>query len=157
MLKVPPDKAITGYVPCPECQTPCGVFFPKGGRRRFIPYLSCDTCKVTMQTNDIKPYIVSRYTPTLDSYAAKYKVDVSKEQEQLAASRWTENPDSYAARIQGMDDEQEKALKDVLDPELTEHDIMPLPPVTIDSATQSVVGESDKTSSTTSTHRQTHR
>ncbi|PKF48628.1 hypothetical protein, partial [Enterovibrio nigricans] len=74
-----------------------------------------------------------------------------KEQEQLAASRWTENPDSYAARIQGMDDEQEKALKDMLDPELTEHDILPLPPVTIDNATQSVVGEFDKTSSTTST------
>ncbi len=148
MLKVSSNKAIAGFAPCPQCQTPSTVHFPCGGKRANTPYLSCGQCNATIQSSDTKNYIKEHYVPTLKDYAIRYEADVSDEQEQIAANKWTENPAQYDAKMNGIREIESLACAgDVI----IEEDSEPKaslaasePSVTIDNATQEVIEDKEQ-------------
>ncbi len=156
MLKVSSKKAIAGYAPCPECNTLAAVHFPDGGRRANTPYLSCGGCNKTIQASTTKAHIKQHYAPTLEAYAERFEVDVSAEQEQITANKWTENPALYDIKVNGLVDDATQSLREsaglegeVLDVQssLPENDTMTTPgadSVTIDNDTQQVVDEEDE-------------
>ncbi|MDC5837762.1 hypothetical protein OPW33_00285 [Vibrio europaeus] len=152
MLKVSANKPITGYVPCSECNTLAVVHFPSGGRRANTPYLSCGGCNKTIQASATKEHIKQNYAPTLEAYAERFDVDVSAEQEQLAANKWTENPALYEVKVNGVVEEVQTSLLE--DSEPLEGEVLEVAPpqqdkkdmpgqesVTIDNESQQVVDE----------------
>lgn len=120
MLRVSEGKAIAAFVPCPECQTLSVVHFPKGGKRQNTPYISCVEHK-TIQTAGLKDYVNKHSVSSLSLYAAKYKADVSKEQEQLDANKYPVNPE-LLQRING---EPETGLDRTPEPELEIEEVEP--------------------------------
>ncbi|MCG9584630.1 hypothetical protein L1D13_10860 [Vibrio tubiashii] len=152
MLKVSTNKAIAGYAPCSECNTLAAVHFPNGGRRANTPYLSCGGCNKTIQASTTKEHIKQHYVPTLEAYAERFDVDVSAEQEQLAANKWTENPALYEVKVNGLVEEVQSSLLEdneplegeVLEAAPLQQDKMDMPgqeSVTIDNDSQQVVDE----------------
>ncbi|EGA65092.1 hypothetical protein [Vibrio brasiliensis] len=152
MLKVSTNKAIAGYAPCSECNTLAAVHFPNGGRRANTPYLSCGGCNKTIQASTTKEHIKLNYVPTLEAYAERFDVDVSAEQEQIAANKWTENPALYDAKVNGVVEELQTSLLEGSEP--VEGEVLEATPpnkeavnipgqesVTIDNDTQQVVDE----------------
>ncbi len=160
MLKVSANKPITGYAPCSECSTLAVVHFPSGGRRANTPYLSCGGCNKTIQASATKEHIKQNYAPTLEAYAERFDVDVSAEQEQIDANKWTENPALYEVKMNGLVEEAPQPLLteqsesidlegEVLEDKASspENDAANMPgqeSVTIDNDTQQVVDEEEE-------------